>query len=61
MNLRDYLRASDAAAFAEVSPGTVRNWERQGRLRARRLAHNGYQLLLRDPSLAPGGGGGTAA
>lgn len=47
MNLNDYLKTSDAAAFLGVSAGTVRNWERQGRLRARRLAHNGYRLFLR--------------
>lgn len=48
MNLRDYLRTSEAAEFLGVSPGTVRNWERRGRLRARRLAHNGYRLFLRE-------------
>ena len=47
MNLRDYLRTSEAAEYLGVSPGTVRNCERQGRLRARRLAHNGYRLFLR--------------
>lgn len=47
MNLSDYLKTSDAAEFLGVSAGTVRNWERQGRLRARRLAHNGYRLFLR--------------
>lgn len=48
MNLRDYLRTSEGAEFLGVSPGTVRNWERQGRLRARRLAHNGYRLFLHE-------------
>jgi len=48
MNLRDYLRTSEAANFLGVSPGTVRNWDRQGKLRSRRLPHNGYRLFLRS-------------
>lgn len=47
MNLRDYMKTSQAAEFLGVSPGTVRNWENQGRLRAKRLAHNDYRLFLR--------------
>jgi len=46
MNLRDYLRTSEAAEFLGVSPGTVRNWVRQGKLKARRLPQNGYRLFL---------------
>lgn len=48
MNLRDYLRTSEAAEFLGVSPGTVRNWVRQGKLRARRLPQNGYRLFLKS-------------
>lgn len=48
MNLRDYLRTSEAAKFLGVSPGTVRNWDRQGKLKARRLPHNGYRLFLKS-------------
>ena len=47
MNLRDYLRTSEAAEFLGVSPGTVRNWERQGKLKARRLPQNNYRLFLK--------------
>jgi len=46
LNLSDYLRTSEAARFLGVSPGTVRNWERQGKLRARRLPQNDYRLFL---------------
>ena len=48
MNLRDYLRTSEAAKFLGVSPGTVRNWDRQGKLRSRRLPQNGYRLFLKS-------------
>lgn len=47
MNLRDYLTTSQAAEFLGVSAGTVRNWERAGRLRAHRHPINGYRLF--DP------------
>jgi excisionase family DNA binding protein len=47
VNLRDYLTTSDAAQFLGVSPGTVRNWERAGRLRAHRHPINDYRLF--DP------------
>ncbi len=47
MNLSDYLRTSQAAEFLGVSPGTVRNWEKQGKLRAHKLPQNGYRLFLK--------------
>lgn len=40
----DYLRIKDAAALVGVSPGTLRNWERQGKLKAHRNPHNRYRL-----------------
>jgi excisionase family DNA binding protein len=45
MNLRDYLRISQAAEYLGVSPGTLRNWERQGKIRAHRVPQNGYRLF----------------
>lgn len=48
MNLRDYMKTSEAAEFLGVSPGTVRNWVRQGKLKARRLPQNGYRLFLKS-------------
>jgi excisionase family DNA binding protein len=47
MKLNDYLRTSEAAEFLGVSPGTVRNWEKNGKLHARRLPQNGYRLFLK--------------
>ena len=47
MNLSNYLRTSQAAEFLGVSPGTVRNWEKQGKLRAHKLPQNGYRLFLK--------------
>lgn len=32
--LRDYLRISDAADYLGVSPNTLRNWERAGKIKA---------------------------
>ena len=30
--LRDYLRISDAAEYLGVSPNTLRNWEKAGKV-----------------------------
>ena len=40
----DYLKIKDAAALVGVSPSTLRNWEKQGKLKAHRNPHNGYRL-----------------
>jgi MerR family transcriptional regulator, copper efflux regulator len=47
-NLRSYLLIKEAAAFLGVSPATLRNWERTGRLAVRRHPINGYRLY--DPA-----------
>ncbi|MEX0961360.1 MAG: helix-turn-helix domain-containing protein [Simkaniaceae bacterium] len=44
----DYLKIKDAAALVGVSPSTLRNWEREGKLRAHRNPHNGYRLYRRE-------------
>ncbi|MCK6444957.1 MAG: helix-turn-helix domain-containing protein [Planctomycetes bacterium] len=43
--IRDYLRISEAAEYLGVSPGTLRNWEQQGKIRAHRVPQNGYRLF----------------
>lgn len=47
-NLRDYLTISEAAELLGVSPSTLRNWDRQGKLNAHRHPVNGYRLYLRE-------------
>jgi excisionase family DNA binding protein len=46
--LRDYLRISDAADYLGVSPNTLRNWERAGKVASRRHPVNGYRLFQRE-------------
>jgi site-specific DNA-cytosine methylase len=56
LSARNYVRIGDAAAMLGVTEQTLRNWDRQGRLRAFRHPVNGYRLygvaelgtLLRD-------------
>jgi MerR family transcriptional regulator, copper efflux regulator len=48
MNLRDYLQVKDAAEFLGVSPSTLRNWERAGKITAYRNPVNGYRLFRRS-------------
>ena len=43
--LRDYLRISDAAEHLGVSPNTLRNWEKAGKVVAYRHPVNGYRLF----------------
>lgn len=47
MNLQDYLQIKAAAAFLGVSPNTLRNWERRGKLPTFRHLVNGYRLYKR--------------
>ena len=59
--LRDYLRISEAADYLGVSPNTLRNWERVGKIAAHRHPMNRYRLfrqqdldsLLRQVERAP--------
>ena len=44
VNIQDYLQIKAAAAFLGVSVGTLRNWERAGKLVAYRHPINGYRL-----------------
>ncbi|MBA2453876.1 MAG: MerR family DNA-binding transcriptional regulator [Chloroflexia bacterium] len=47
-NIRDYLGVKEAAELVGVSPATVRNWERAGKITARRNPMNGYRLFQRS-------------
>jgi DNA (cytosine-5)-methyltransferase 1 len=46
--LRDFLRVSDAAEYLGVSPNTLRNWERAGKVVAYRHPVNQYRLFKRQ-------------
>ena len=43
--LKDYLRVKEAAEFLGVSPNTIRNWSREGKLKTFRNPINGYRLF----------------
>jgi DNA (cytosine-5)-methyltransferase 1 len=47
-NLRDFLRISEAADYLGVSPNTLRNWERLGKIVAHRHPVNRYRLFKRE-------------
>ena len=60
--LRDYLRISEAAEYLGVSPNTLRNWERAGKIVAHRHPVNRYRLFRQqdlDRPAAPGGADGS--
>lgn len=42
--LKDFLRVKAAAEFLGVSPNTLRNWSRVGRIPVHRNPINGYRL-----------------
>lgn len=42
--LAGYLTISEAAIFLGVSASTLRNWDREGKLTAKRHPINGYRL-----------------
>jgi len=46
-NFKASLTVGEAAAFLGVSPSTLRNWDRAGRLKAGRHPINGYRLYER--------------
>lgn len=46
--LSDYLRVSEAAEHLGVSPNTLRNWERAGKIVAHRHPVNDYRLFKRE-------------
>lgn len=46
--LWDFLRISEAAEYLGVSPNTLRNWERAGKIVAHRHPVNHYRLFKRE-------------
>lgn len=46
--LAEYLTVAEAAEFLGVTPATLRNWDRAGKLSPRRNPLNGYRLYKRD-------------
>jgi DNA-binding transcriptional MerR regulator len=47
-NLQNYLSIKDAAEFLGVSPGTLRNWDRAGKIATQRNPLNGYRLYKKS-------------
>jgi DNA (cytosine-5)-methyltransferase 1 len=46
--LKDYLTVAEAAQVLGVSPSTLRNWDREGKLKAQRHPVNEYRLYRRE-------------
>lgn len=46
--LDEYLTIGQAADFLGVSPSTLRNWDRTGKVKAARHPVNGYRLYRRE-------------
>jgi excisionase family DNA binding protein len=47
MHEHGYLQVRDAARYLGVSPSTLRNWERLGKIAAHRHPVNNYRLFKR--------------
>jgi PAS domain S-box-containing protein len=47
-NFADCLTIGEAAEFLGVSAGTLRNWDRSGKLKSRRHPQNGYRIYLHE-------------
>jgi excisionase family DNA binding protein len=47
-NLRDFITIRQAADMIGVSPATLRNWDRGGKLKAIRNPANRYRLYRRE-------------
>ncbi len=47
-NLKDYITIKEASAFLGVNPMTLRNWDKQGKLKSRRHPINGYRLYKKE-------------
>lgn len=46
--LSEYLTVKEAAEYLGVSASTLRNWDRQGKLKPYRHPVNGYRLYERN-------------
>ena len=49
--LREYLKIKEAAALLGVSSMTLRNWDKQEKLKPHRNPINGYRLYKKDELL----------
>lgn len=47
-NLSNYLSVSQAAEFIGVTPLTLRNWDKAGKLKAVRNPINGYRMYDKE-------------
>lgn len=47
-NLSEYLSISEAAEFIGVTPLTLRNWDKAGKLKAIRNPINGYRMYDKE-------------
>lgn len=47
-NLNNYLKIKEAAEFLGVSPSTLRNWDKSGKIPTYRQPINGYRLFKRS-------------
>jgi excisionase family DNA binding protein len=47
-NMNSLLTVREAAVFVGVSPSTIRNWDRSGKLKAVRHPINNYRLYDRQ-------------
>jgi excisionase family DNA binding protein len=48
VKLQDYMHITAAAEYLGVSPNTLRNWERAGKLATYRHPINGYRLYKKS-------------
>lgn len=46
--LNEYLTVAEAAEYLGVSPNTLRNWGRDGKIQERRHPVNGYRLYATE-------------
>ncbi len=48
LSLQKYMMIRAAAKFLGITPNTLRNWERQGKISTYRNPYNKYRLYLRQ-------------
>jgi excisionase family DNA binding protein len=48
MKISDYMTISEAAEFLGVNSSTMRNWEKQGKIKVYRNPMSNYRLYKRD-------------
>lgn len=46
--ITEYLTIKEAAEFLGISPSTLRNWEKQGKLSTHRNPVNSYRLYRKE-------------